>query len=182
MGSSPETSPFAVLSGPTAMIKPDLFVSVIQGMCDKPRGREVAYRVAMRNGPFRQWYVDPLLLVLCELVNQGALPGDLTPDQDHLVWQTARQGYERFVAGSLTKTQMLQLMATWKGLTNFLGWGGVAASLDPQLRGPTAYILGHRYLRLSQPDQAQAFFRQALKDAPSDSPLKRLAKAELDRS
>jgi hypothetical protein len=75
-----------------------------------------------------------------------------------------------------------QLLAAWKGVTNFLGWGGVAPQLDGSLRGPAAYVLGVRYLRVkNMPEKAEAMFRAALADAASETTLRRLAQAQLDR-
>jgi hypothetical protein len=54
--------------------------------------------------------------------------------------------------------------------------------LDRSRRGPLAYVLGHRYLRIfKKQGAAVSFFRTALADAPPGSPLKRLAQAELNR-
>jgi hypothetical protein len=49
------------------------------------------------------------------------------------------------------------------------------------LRGALAYVLGCRYLQLSRRDNALRFFQTAFDDAPSDSSLRWLARAELDR-
>jgi hypothetical protein len=69
----------------------------------------------------------------------------------------------------------------WKGITNVLGWAGVAPTLPPDLRGALAYVLGHRYLRLGRPEDAAGLFRTAVADAPAGSPLRKLAEAELQR-
>jgi hypothetical protein len=83
--------------------------------------------------------------------------------------------------GKLTLPQLIQIGLTWKGTTSYLGWAGVSPNLDPALRGPSAYIFGHRYLRLNRRQEALALFRTALADAPPGSSLRRLAQAELDR-
>lgn len=82
--------------------------------------------------------------------------------------------------GKIGKSQSLQLLLAWKGISNFLGWGGVAPSLQPGLRGKLAYIMGHRYLRLGKPDDAKTFFQTAIGDAPKDSPLRQLSQQDLD--
>jgi hypothetical protein len=82
----------------------------------------------------------------------------------------------------LKTAQLISLVLTWKGTTNFLGWSGLAPNLDPSLRGPLAYVLGHRYsLRLKKPAEAITFFQTAVRDAPPNSALGRLAQAEIDR-
>jgi len=86
-----------------------------------------------------------------------------------------------FENGEITRPQLVQLGFAWKGVTNFLGWAGVAPTLKPDLRGPLAYVLGMRCLRLNKPDDAAALFKTARDDAPKGSRLKALAQAELDR-
>ncbi len=54
------------------------------------------------------------------------------------------------------------------------GLGGLAPTLPPRIRGPLAYILGHRYLGMGKQDTAAA-------DGPPDSPLRRLAQTQTDR-
>ena len=60
---------------------------------------------------------------------------------------------------------MLQLALSWKGTTNFLGWGGLAPKLEPSLRGPIALVLGHQYRRLNKPADSLAAFKIAAADA-----------------
>jgi hypothetical protein len=88
----------------------------------------------------------------------------------------------RYLDGKLNIAQVFQVFQSWRGSTNFLGWGGVAPTLDPAVRGPLAYLLGHRYRRLGQPASVvNNFFRAAEKDAPPNSLLSRLVQAELKR-
>src|SRR4029077_15687753 len=90
--------------------------------------------------------------------------------------------YLAYMDEKLQVPQMIALTLTWKGTTNFLGWGGVAPGLEPSLRGPLAYVLGQRYLtRLKMPAEALPFFETAVRDAPPGSSLQRLAQAEVDR-
>ena len=79
----------------------------------------------------------------------------------------------------LSKSQLFQLALAWKGTTNLLGWGGLSSKLKPELRGPAAYLLGLRYLKLNKPTEAAGMFETAATDAPIGSPLKKLAEAEL---
>ena len=98
------------------------------------------------------------------------------------MWELGLNGFVAVTdEGTVSQTQMIQLALAWKGITNFLGWAGVAPNLQPNLRGPIAYVMGHRYLRLGQPKDASMFFNTALTDAPNGSPLATMAQAELDR-
>ena len=74
---------------------------------------------------------------------------------------------------------MLQLALSWKGTTNFLGWGGLAPKLEPSLRGPIALVLGHQYRRLNKPADSLAAFKIAAADAPEGSTLRKLAQAAI---
>ena len=66
------------------------------------------------------------------------------------------------------------------GLGRSVGWKGVRPLLPESLRGPLAYIMGKRYLKLKSKDSAMQFFQEALKDASHDAVLKRLIEMELD--
>jgi hypothetical protein len=69
-------------------------------------------------------------------------------------------------------------------MTNSFGWGGLAPTLEPSLRGRLAYLFGHRYRRLpppAKPESAAAFFRTAVEDSTADSVVHRLAEEELRR-
>ena len=89
--------------------------------------------------------------------------------------------HSAFAAGKLGTVQVLALELTWKGTSGPLGWGGLAPTLSPELRGPLAYVAGHRYRRLNLPADAANFFRAALLDAKPGSTLRRLIQTELDR-
>src|SRR5207302_135578 len=102
---------------------------------------------------------------------QQALLDDLVRD----LWTAA--AHKR-----ISEVQALGLFQAWKGNLGLFGWSGAAARLDPALRGPLAYVGGHRMQRLGKPKQEViGLFRTAWQDAPPDSRLRRLAQAELDR-
>lgn len=144
-----------------------------------PRGRQFVWQFAFRQLPFIEMVRQPPVLIVLEYIRQGAFAGMMTSDQENLVWQLTGDCLVAFFDQKLAKSQCLQLGLTWKGTTNVLGWAGVATTLDPSKRGPFAYVFGHRYRRLNNPKQAAEFFRIALKDAPKDSLLAKLAEAEL---
>jgi len=78
--------------------------------------------------------------------------------------------------------EMVALAMAWKGQTGALGWGNAAESLKDrkEIRGPLAYVLGHRLIRLGRQEEAAELLRFALADAPPDSRLARLAQEDLD--
>jgi hypothetical protein len=115
-----------------------------------------------------------------EWFRDGAYGGNLSAEQQELMRQMFQRGWAAFKAGTLKETQLFNLGMSWKGTTNFLGWASVKDALKPELRGPIAYLLGNRFLKLKRPEDAKEFFRIALQDAPNDSLLQRLARTALD--
>jgi tRNA A-37 threonylcarbamoyl transferase component Bud32 len=156
--------------------------SALREMWKTPRGREYARRIAFRDLPYAESLRAPVLLLGAEIVRQEGFGGELSAEQDELVWQAASASYALYADGKVGTAQALQLGLAWKkGITGLLGWASVAPSLPAEVRGPLAYAFGHRLLRLKMPREAEDLFRSALADAPRDSPLRRLAQAELDR-
>ncbi len=155
--------------------------SALRNMWRTPRGRDSARQMAFRTLPFRDYKLAPMKLLALEMIRAGAFPGDLSPAQDALLWKMIDEGSDPSAQGTASKTQSLQLLLAWRGSAGALGWGAAARVLPPAQRGPLAYVMGHRYLRLKRPKDAAVFFRTALADAPANSPLKKLAQAELDR-
>jgi tetratricopeptide (TPR) repeat protein len=155
--------------------------SVLRQMWQSPRGRDQARKIAFRETAFAEHMRSPLFLLGFEWMRQGAFAAELSADQDALLWKLAQDVFARYAAGKVSKTQAVQLALTWKGVTGFLSWDAVAPGLPAELRGPLAYVVGHRFLRLNKPKEAQTFFQTAVADAPPASPLARLARAELDR-
>jgi len=155
--------------------------AIIRGAWTSPRGKEWARRLAFLDlTPNEYYWVAPRLL-LYEKLRQELLGGAATADQDNILWSTIEQFSEAFRTGAITKSQAFQLALAWKGTTNLLGWGGIAPKLKPELRGPVAYALGVRYRKLNKPADAEMMFKTAAADAPADSPLKKLAEAELKK-
>jgi hypothetical protein len=109
--------------------------------------------------------------------------GQLTAEQDALIWNVCHDLFTGYVNGKISEWQLSPGLFAWGGMTNYLGWGGLSAAFDAPIRGPLAYVYGLRFLHLEppQPEDAARLFRSAIKDAPADSPLRRLAQAELDR-
>jgi len=151
----------------------------MRNMGDSERGREVIWRVAFQELPLRQLIRQPANLIFLEVTRLGAAPGDWSPEEEEIVWEMMNAGFELYASDRVGMPQAVQVMLTWKGANNLFGWKGVAPSLDPSMRGPAAYVFGHRFLKLGKPDDARQFFQTALADAPKDSRLKELAAAQL---
>ncbi len=155
--------------------------AVLRRMWRGGRGRKIAEQVAYQSVSFAEQVRLPLLLLGTEYRRQNALPAEVTDTQDRLVWRLLEDCYALYVSDKLGATQLPFLLATWKGNAGFLGWTSVKNGLDAPLRGPLAYVFGHRFLRLGKADLAADFFKTALDDAPAGSDLAKLARAELDR-
>ncbi len=175
----------AIESGtsPAALAAKSLGVTpaLLRDIWRTPRGHALARRIAFEGVFACDGVRGAICLAAFELLHQRALPGELSAEQEELLWTLSQQLLAAFAGGSLGTTEIVQLGLTWKGTTNFLGWGGVKGALAPQLRDPLAYVLGHRYLGLNQPQQAADFFRAAAAGGAPDSPLRRLAEAELEK-
>jgi tetratricopeptide (TPR) repeat protein len=156
--------------------------AVLRNAWTTRRGMEWARKLALRDLSLSEQVRAPVFVVLLEWQRQGAFAGPLIAEQEEVLWQLNENIVQRYVEKKLSTAEMFQVLQSWRGTTNFLGWSGLAPSLDPAVRGPLAYVLGHRFQRLGQPpERAAEFFRTALKDAAPDSVLHRLAQADLKR-
>jgi hypothetical protein len=119
--------------------------------------------------------------VFAEYIHQGALPGPLKPEDEEVIWQAVRDGHDAYCSGKLSKLHVVLSDRAWKGSASW--WNLIQQALPTRLRASGAYLLGHRYLHLDgkKPKDAVPLFQQAVKEAPPDSPVRRLAQAQLDR-
>src|SRR5205823_4573244 len=99
------------------------------------KGREAARRFAFQDLSYAEHLRLPALMMAVEAVHQLVLPGPLTADQEAVLWEMAEKLHTAHVTSKLNSAQLFQLALTWKGTTNFLGWAGVAPSLESGLRG-----------------------------------------------
>jgi len=153
--------------------------SVMRQMWHTQRGRRAAEHLAFQDVPLAEYIRLPVLVAASQYVRQNGFGGELSPDDETIVWELAERVYSAYKEGHISVSQVLQLGLTWKGTTSAFGWGGVQGSLEPDLRGPLAYVLGHRYRRLGKSDQAINFFQVAEQDAPADSLVHRRAREEV---
>ena len=172
----------SVIKGTMRIFLADLttqrMASIVLQVAHRPRGRETGRQVAFRGQSIGQLMRGVLAAVATELTDQMIVGPPLSPEQEQLCVTLVDEGYRAYFDGQISKGQLMQPMFTWRGLTDRLGWAGLAGTLDPSLRGPLAYILGHRFLKLGKPVEAAKLFSTAAADAPADSLLKRLAEAE----
>jgi serine/threonine-protein kinase len=171
-------------NSPVAFLKSGYAVPpvVLREMWLSPRGRTFARKIAFEELSYAEFVRVPVVLLAFELARRGALLGELSTEQDAVLWQVAEHGFTTLISGKFGSGEGLKLALAWKGYTNAFGWKGLAPTLEPSFRGPLAYVLGHRYEKvLKKPEDVVPFFRTARDDAAADSPLRRLAEAELER-
>jgi serine/threonine protein kinase/tetratricopeptide (TPR) repeat protein len=149
------------------------------------RGREWARKIAFRDLSYAEYVRTPFYLVALQIVRQGALPQSPSREQDDLAWNLARDMFEAFSARKITNGQFIALGFAWKGISlPGLGWDAADnASLkeQPALRGPLAYVVGLRAVRQNRPGDARPLFVIARDALPGNTPLRKLAQAEIDR-
>jgi tetratricopeptide (TPR) repeat protein/CRISPR/Cas system-associated endoribonuclease Cas2 len=154
--------------------------AAIREMFQGARGHDFARRFALHQVSHADHMRELAGCLGISVLRHSAFGGTWSDDEEQIVWDMMQVLYQDFVTeGRLTTAHLLQLAMSWKGVTNALGWAGVAPSLEPHLRGPFAYVLGHRFRRLGQPEQARQMFLTAVADAPPDSTLARLAERAL---
>lgn len=142
-------------------------------------GRDSARRLAFLDLRFIDYARLPAIAGVSEKFRHDAFAAKTSAEQEEIIWQLATRALDHLQQGHINSAHGLQLGMAWNGTTNFLGWGGVAPSLSPELRGPAAYVLGHRYLKRNLRDDARMLFTTAAQDARQGSPLQRLAREAL---
>ncbi|MCE9562038.1 MAG: protein kinase [Planctomycetes bacterium] len=153
--------------------------SILKGMWASPRGREWARKVVFLDMHPVEFTRIPMRLIGYEKLRQDLCDGKPTPEQDEILWQTVLRFGDLFFEGKLSKVQMFPLALAWKGTAGSLGWGALASAVTPEARGPLAYAMGLRFVKLNKPADARGMFKTAIADAPAKSPLSRLAAEEL---
>ncbi|MGD0093770.1 MAG: hypothetical protein ABSE73_28005, partial [Planctomycetota bacterium] len=140
-----------------------------------PHGRAVARAQAFLNVPLGEIVGGPMCLFWLGMV-QSAVARPLSAEEDALLWEAGKLGFERLKQGKLSITHIAQLAMSFStGETGMLGWGGLAKALPPEVRGPFGYFLGFRLEALGKGSEALGVWRAALKDAPPNSLLQKLA-------
>lgn len=155
--------------------------AVFRNVWRTPRGRKLAKQVAFfEMEPVEHFRTPPLMLVY-EKFRTDLFDGKPTADQDEVCWQAPLHLVESMSSGTIGPPQALQLILAWKGTYGNLGWSGAASRLPDELRGPAAYLMGIRYLKLGRPAEAADMFRMSAKTARAEGPIRTLAEQELKK-
>ncbi|NQT11786.1 MAG: PD40 domain-containing protein, partial [Planctomycetes bacterium] len=183
-GKSSEDSPVVVMLGALDPgTKRQVLGSVVRSMWRRDKHRERARLLSFEDIRFPDRYRFPTVAALAEAAQQFALPEEPSAEQIRFTDDFAEAFYEAtFRLGLLDRNNLIRLTVAWKGATDFTGWGGLEKALAgrPDIRGGLAYLLGHRYVRLGKPADAERFFELAVADAAEESMLAELARADLE--
>jgi tetratricopeptide (TPR) repeat protein len=166
----------------SAALQP-LSPAVLRKMWSSPRGRELSRRMACRDTGRVEMCRLTGLLAVAEYVRQGCWPGEPAPDEDAAVWQTVGDVFDGFCQGRLNELQLAPLAAAWKGPTALFLWKATEGAIaDAAWRAELDYLLGRRYLHhFHKADTAAELFSAAIKLAPGEARVARLARAEAER-
>ena len=145
------------------------------------RGRDYARRIAFHEVPYAEYIGLTPRLLATEILFHGAYGGTPTAAQDEFVWGLVKDGHEMYARGELSQAQLVSLGLFWS-LTGSAGtWPLLSNTLPNSLRAPVAYVMGQRFAQRGNLADAAKMFRQALTLAPTESPLRDLVQAALER-
>jgi tetratricopeptide (TPR) repeat protein len=152
-------------------------------MWTTPRGRDCARRIAFHEIAYPEYMTLPLLLAGSEVLLTEAFDGQPTPAEAELVWKLCQDGLQLLADERLDWVKDSSAMfITWNGLSSGgLSWSALAPKLPGEVRGPAAFVLGRRYVRLGRPAEAQSFFQTALQESNVGSAVHRFAQDGLQR-
>ena len=160
-------------------LNPNTIDNVLRGMWRTDRGLRYAELTAYEQLTLKERVRIPMQLAGSEFLRLNGFAGAVSPEQDAAIWDTIQLVFSSVVeTGEIKAGQVAQFGLTWKGTTNFLGWGGVAPLLKPKQRASLAYVFAHRFLRLKQQPQAVVFLKTTIQDTPDQS-LRSLAEGDL---
>ncbi len=164
-----------------SVINSENIANTFRQMWRTPRGRQFAEDIAFDRMNLRERVRAVPLLAVATYISQHAFEGEPGPQQDEAVWALLDDLWANLIEqGTLSSGQLMQLALTWKGTTNLLGWSGVAPRLPPSLRGGTAYVFAHRFLRLGDVPQSRKFLQLTVDTAEAAANLRQLAQEDLD--
>ncbi|MFO0905054.1 MAG: serine/threonine-protein kinase [Pirellulales bacterium] len=174
MGGTQDNTVLSVVS----LLQGDIAYRTFRDVCRTPRGKQVAQDIALQRLGMDQFVRQPLYLMVYEVARQGAFPQGMSETQDQLIWRAAQTAHDAYLAGRVSKPQVLGMAFTWRGQTGAFGWDGISGGLEPTLRGPMAFVFAHRLRQLKRPTDAERFFREAAAHAGADALLKSEAERE----
>lgn len=154
---------------------------VILNLWRTDRGREFVRQYVFDQIPRQDLVSRMTVLGGMELVvHTGVGKNRTTPKIEKLIEELMTDIVHEYRQKKIANVQFMQMAISWKGVTNVLGWQGLAPTLSPSIRARMTYLMGHRLMKLGRRNDAIAFWRQALDQAKSDERLRTLAQAQLE--
>ncbi|MBC7851914.1 MAG: hypothetical protein IAF94_00615 [Pirellulaceae bacterium] len=127
-----------------------------------PRGKEAARRIVFRQCRVEEMHVEQVHLSCLETIRYGAFDGQMTEDQEQLVWN----GVVAMVAAYRAKqtnwaTHLTPMFLAWLGHYPQQNWPSLEREFEKAFSGQLAifcYILSRRYKQLGSRDEQSAYF------------------------
>jgi tetratricopeptide (TPR) repeat protein len=141
---------------------------VVRAIFADARGREWARRFGFRADPPPQQLRHFVALFLGAFLANGIAPaGDaeaLTSEQRAMAARAGEGMQQMYEHNRVQAPHMLQLALAWKGTSGPMGWDGLYAALDADLRGPLGMVMADRFERGGDAATAAAVRRRAADD------------------
>ena len=148
------------------------------------RGRETVWKLAFQEVSFRETLRLPAMLLVDRWIHETGLTRRFTTEEDELLWKLVGDYGAWVMEGKSDVAELTALGLAWKGLGGPFGWPIAEAKLPPQFRGPIAFLLGHRHLKLQRRADALKYFSAAAVASrlePIQPQLQSLADQEIRR-
>jgi predicted Ser/Thr protein kinase len=171
----------------------ELISSIIRNTWQTPRGRAVVSNMFCigREIRYRDSSEPPAdvmaigMEVVRRLVTGSAdLSVQLSKEQEAVAEDMLQEMFAAYFDGRIGEQQLIQFGLAFKGVTNILGWKGLASRLPDEFRGAMAYVLGCHHMREGRYAAAKELLDAAEQDAtaaPSVKVLAQQAKQELEK-
>jgi serine/threonine protein kinase/tetratricopeptide (TPR) repeat protein len=163
------------------LLNPEHLTAIALEIYGSPIAQEFARNEAYLKAPLGDRFNKPLVLAVEAEIRLNAIPDGNEPALAGLIDEGLDQIARSVQDSQISLPQLMFMMSAWTGRADFLGWGGLEASMKNQLdlRGRLAYVYGRRFLVLKQPAVARHLFELTLRDIPAQSPFRKLAQDQL---
>lgn len=164
-----------------SMLNPVVLENAMRNMWQSQIGKKFAQDIAFEQRDMHDRIRIPLALAGLEYFRLTGANGEFTPVHERVAFEILSELFEQLVMqGEFSVGQIAQLSLTWKGQTNFLGWGGVKGTLNPDSRAKLALLFANKYAREKNLEAAKMFFETAVRDGQPGSELVETAKTSLE--
>jgi hypothetical protein len=149
-----------------------------------PRGMELTKRTVFRQVGFRDFNIDPMLVLFYEAIRLGCWEGKpVTKEHDEIIWKAVKDLFHLFETGKIREDkEAVTILQIWRGKADPADdWATLAPVMEPDLRNPMAFAFGMRFVQLNHPEWGRPLIEETVQREKPDSYLYKLAKGELDK-